>query len=287
MMKRIFPYLNFLLITVMIYLGVNAFYKIASAKLDIIPSSSTSQRASVAVKSETRPPITDYKSIVDRNLFNMDLGKKAKPKQVAIESLKQTELKVKLWGTVTGNDGKAYAVIEETRGKEQYLYKAGDTLKDAVIKLILREKVVLHVDGKDEILEMEKMQARGVPPRRGSAVRTPTRRQRTPVKKNIVLKRSQFEGELGDPEALIKQVRLRPHFTDGKPDGMMLTGIKPKSVFRRMGLRNGDIIIGVEEEMVQSVEDAVKLYQDMASAGETSIRIKRRGRVQTINYTIE
>jgi general secretion pathway protein C len=285
-MKRIFPYLNFLLITAMIYLGVDAFYKIASAKFDITPSSSTSRLASVAAKPETRLPITEYKTIIDRNLFKMDLGKEEKPKQVAVESLKQTELKVKLWGTVTGNDGKTFAVIEQAKGREQNLYKAGDTLQDAVIKLILREKVVLHVNGKDEILEMEKIQSQGSAPRRRASVRAPTR-QRAPVQKNIVLKRSQFEGELEDPEALVKQVQIRPHFTDGKPDGIMLTGIKPRSIFRRMGLRNGDIIIGVDEDAVQSADDAVKFYQNIGSGEATSIRIKRRGRVQTLNYKIQ
>ena len=289
MIKRVFSLLNLVLVTVFIYLGVNVFYKIATATLEVPAVVVPFHQSSSAISSEMSPSLAQYKPITERNLFNMDLGTRIKPEKLAIDTLTQTDLKVKLWGTVTGNDGRPYAVIEEARGKQQNLYRVGDTIQNATVKMILREKVVLHVNGKDEILEMEKVQSGRVAPARQRISRAPrtSSATRAPLEQNIVLKRSQIEEALKDPGALATQVKVRPHFTNGRPDGLLFTGIKPNSIFRRTGLRNGDILTGINEEEIQTIDDALKFYQDLSSSGGGTIQIKRRGRVQIFNYTVE
>ena len=143
--------------------------------------------------------------------------------------------------------------------------------------------MVLAVGGKDEILSMEEMNSSGVsrtiPPMQTGP--------RVLPKQNIVLKKSDLVNALQSPDAISEQARMRPHFRDGKPDGLMLTGIRPNSIFRRMGLRNGDIIMGVDEEDIRSVDDALKFYQGLKSSTNAKLQIKRRGRVRTLEYRIE
>lgn len=43
---------------------------------------------------------------------------------------------------------KTYAVIEEAKTRKQNLYRVGDTVENATVKMVLREKVVLNVDVK-------------------------------------------------------------------------------------------------------------------------------------------
>ncbi len=83
-----------------------------------------------------------------------------------VENIKPTERNLKLWGTVVGNDpAKAYAIIEETgnnsRQRKQSLHKRGDIVQGAQIKKILREKIILTADGKNEILRIVKPQSSG------------------------------------------------------------------------------------------------------------------------------
>jgi len=297
MTNRVLSLLNLLLVAGMIYLGVNIFYKIASARLIVGPESATRNRSPDAVQTETTQPIASYKPIEVRNLFNLDTGAEEKPlEKVAVEkleTLKQTELKVKLWGTVTSNTGKTYAVIEETKGRQQNLYRVGDTIQNALVKMILRDKVVLHANGKDEILEMEEVKTgsrstRRAPRQVARSGRAPQpRAPQVPLEQNIILKKPQLEAALKEPETLAEQVKFRPHFKDGQPDGLLLTGIKPNSIFRRMGLRNGDLLTGINEDEVDSVEGVLRFYQDLESNAEATIQIKRRGRLRTINYKIE
>jgi len=284
-MKRILTIINLTLITAVVYMGVHIFYKLVEAKLDGIPIVDTYQPPSVTAESNPIPPLSSYKAITQRNLFKIQNEKpKASDKSAAIDNLKQTELKLKLWGTVIDDDGKAYAVIEDSAKREQNLYHIGDTIQNASVKMILREKVILYVDGKDEILSMEKM----VSAASGRRARPPTRRSGAPSVKTqkIVLNRDQLVDALENVNDLMKQARFRPHFRDGKPDGLLLTGIKPNSIFRKMGLRNGDILMGANDEDIRSVDDALKLYQGLTSTASTKIQIKRRGRLRTMEYTV-
>jgi general secretion pathway protein C len=154
-MKIYFNILNILLISAAVYFGVNAFYVTATSKLDHGHQATSTGKPISSAEDRTVHPISYYNTIIKRNLFNTK--KKAdKIEPFNIETLKQTDLKLKLWGTVTGDRGKTYAVIEEQKERKQNLYKVGDTIQNATVKIILREKVVLNVNGKDEILELEK-----------------------------------------------------------------------------------------------------------------------------------
>ncbi len=158
MINRNFTIANFLLITVGVYLCVNAFYTIVTAQLDYGVSTDVPvNQASTSRVERSHPPLADYNVITKRNIFNSSAEKvvPAVETKVDLENLKETDLKLKLWGTVTGQNEAAYAVIEDTKAREQNLYRAGDTIQNAVVKLILREKVVLRVEDRDEILAME------------------------------------------------------------------------------------------------------------------------------------
>jgi general secretion pathway protein C len=204
-------------------------------------------------------------------------------KQIDIENLKQTDLDLKLWGTVAGNSAKAYAVIEDKKKRKQNLYRPGDAIQNATIKMIVREKVVLTVDGKDEILEMEKITkgGRATQPRRQQKSRRPARTQ------TITLRKSLIDETAKDIDKLSKEVKMKPHMENGQIDGMILTGIRPRSFFRRMGLRNGDIITSANGERITSPDAALKLLESFAASPSNSIEIKRRGRLRTINYKVE
>jgi general secretion pathway protein C len=280
MVKKLFPIINILLITVAVYLGVSAFYRIATAKVDKIDLYKPVRKQAASPKDEISHPLSYYKTIIDRNLFNTKTEIEKKTDQVDIEALEQTDLSLKLWGTVTGDKRKAYAVIEETKEKRQDLYRLGDTVQGATVKLILREKVVLRVNGKDEVLEIEEMLDEK------KFVKPSSKPSRLPRSQNITLKRSQIDTAVKDINSLMNQVKISPNFENGKPDGLVLKSIKPKSIFRKMGLRSGDVIKGVDGKDIESVDDALKLYESLNSSSSLQVQVKRRGELKNINYNI-
>jgi len=295
-MKKYFVIANILLITAGIYLGVKAFYQSVTAELEsAAPISRSDDKPAVSLEKEVRRPLAHYNTISKRNLFNTkeeeDKEKEETPPPEEPEKdMEETKLKLKLWGTVSGESKTTYAVIEDTKQRKQNLYREGDTLQNAVVKKILREQLILTVNGKDEILKMEEKTPGGrKTAKKGPSmpgVRNDENAEDVPTK-NLQIARSEVDEALSDVNNLMKQARIRPHFKDGKPDGLTLTRVKPKSIFRKLGLRSGDILMGVDGDPIESVDDALKFYDNLGSSSNLKLQIKRRGKLQNIDYNIE
>ena len=99
----------------------------------------------------------DYHVILERNLFGPAPGKgetAAAAGSGSTEDLQSTSLNIVLMGTVNGGKGADRAIILDKSTNKQQLYEAGDDIQGASIKEILRGKVILAYNGKDEMLDM-------------------------------------------------------------------------------------------------------------------------------------
>jgi general secretion pathway protein C len=285
--KAIFISVNLVCIAVAAYVAVDGFYGTISARLTQKPLSAQQDVFQVGHTDTTRRPLSAYKAVLDRNLFNTRSASAPQTEKVDVNSLEETKLNLKLWGTVSGTEDGDYAVIEDVKAREQNLYRTGDAIQTATVKEIFREKVVLTVNGKDEILQMQELTSGktisrpgGLPARGQTASSGAVRAQR------ISLRRSYIEQSMTDMASLMTQVQISPHMEDGVPAGLSLSSIKPNSIFRRMGLRNGDVITGVDGAEISSVDDALKLVDNLKSSSKLSVQLKRRGREKNIEYSI-
>jgi len=298
MVNRYFTIANFLLITLGAYLCVSIFYTLVTNRLDYAETATriTSNQADPQPDQGPIAPLSDYQAIITRNIFNSGnepVAETPKTETLDIDKLKETDLKLKLWGTVTGQNKRTYAVIEDTKDREQNLYRVGDSIQKAVVKLILREKVVLRVDDRDEILAMEEIdstkggRAGARSPRSSSPAADSPRLPVSSYPRKIRLRGAQIQNAMENLGQLMEQANLRPHIVDGQPAGISITGIKPNAIFRKMRLRNGDVITGVNGNTIESVDDAIKVVEQLSSGSNIQLQIKRRGREQTLDYSIE
>ncbi len=301
MIKKSFTIINIVLMTAMVFFGIKLFYSFVTAKLEAKIISADLRLTTPGQGGSNTPDnrsgtaqrrFAAYQPIVERDLFKT--GKAKTPDQTIkpseLENLKKTQLKLKLWGTITGNSGTTYAVIEDASKRDQQLYRESDKIQHALIKLILRKKVVLTVDGRDEILEMEEQldQAHRI----SSRQETETEEDAMPgfvdvEAEDVSIDRAQIDDALQDINSLMRQIRVRPYFEDGKPSGILLSGIRKNSIFEEMGLQSGDVVKGVNGKEIQSVDDALKFYQNLKSSNAVELQIQRNGDAQTINYQID
>ena len=283
-MNRLFFAINIVLITAISFLSVDTAYKIFAAQMSPVarPKIAIAKKKYGPAKLEI-PPLSQYKTILQRNIFHSSTKSVATAEKNVIENIKPTERNLKLWGTVVGDDpAGAYAIIEESgansRRREQSLYKRGDIVQGAEIKKILREKVILSANGDNEILRIAKPQSSGRIQRTGSQY---NQSRNQPIRQRRTLRSSQIQKALSNIDNIMSQANIRPH-----SEGFQITRIRPASIFRRLGLRNGDIITAVGNRPIQSVNDAMEIVQDLTAGGETSISLKRRGRTRIIDYRI-
>src|SRR5665811_1614516 len=68
----------------------------------------------------------------------------------------------------------------------------------------------------------------------------------TSARRRISLSRAQVDGAMNNINELKRKINNQPHTENGQADGMILSNIKPNSIFRRMGLRNGDILTAID-----------------------------------------
>lgn len=299
MPKRYHTMVNLLALSIVVYVGVGLFYNIVRSRLrHVDPMDFDMGSAVLQAAVYQKPGLNEYRLIGERNIF----GSADKPaeEEVAvvedIESLEHTTLKIALLGTVWGSPRNAYAVIEETIGRKQGLYKVGDAIQDAVIKMILRGKVVLTVGDQDQILTMDETpqppgtqrvasRTSGATPGRPTAQRPVSRSPGS--ESTVTVDRSDVEESLTNINRLLSQVRIRPHFRDGKPDGLAVSSIKDDSLFAKLGLQDGDVVQAVNDKEIRSPDDVLDLYKRLRSGSEVAIQIERRGRGETIHYRFQ
>jgi len=280
---RYYTLLNLLVLTVVIYCGVDIFYTLAGSKLTGVKTEQmTTEHLKETTTLEKRRAFDHYLAAANRDLFGavQDFGSGSR--ELNTEDLEPTALRIALLGTVSGDRENAVAVIQETIKRTQSLYKEGDTIQDATIIKILRGKVILRVGNKNQILTMEEQ---STSPGRGPVAWRSTGPIAPPQPgATITLDRSMVAQSLDNMNELISQVRVRPHYKDGQADGLMLSQVKPNSIFTKMGLRNGDIIQGVDGEPITSPDEIMELYEELKSGSSVSLQIGRRGQNKTLNY---
>lgn len=286
-MTRIyFTLFNLVALSVIIFAGVDIFYRLVRAELGQINTTEIVMQQTPETKRYTSSPLDDFRAIAERNIFGSLQKTSLEQGTEEIEALEPTSLKIALLGTVTGNDKYAFAVIEESDKRKQGLYRVGDSVQEAVVKRILRGKVVLRVGDKDEVLTMEEpSSSRKETPfpttktRPGRFTSGPTERA-----SSIVVNRKDLQKSLKDINELLTQVRIRPHFKDGRADGLSITRIRRGSIFAKLGLRNGDIVQGINGRSITSPDDVLALYEQLNSGTPMSLAITRRNQQRTINY---
>ncbi len=302
MRSYLFTTIHLLLLAAASYFAVGLFYQAKTGDLGTLSTAPPPARASIAAPREAARPVNQYRIIAERNLFHAAAPKEAQAasKDVDLTALQKTKLDLKLWGTlILDRDRDSYAVIEDRKAGGQNLYQSGDQVQQAMVKMILRERVVLDVDGRDEILQIEEFTgasgARSGGPVRGPApqvpdVEPPPEEPATPAEptsQSITLKREVIENAVGDVASLMKQVRIRPFFEGGKPAGLSLAGIRPGSVFAQMGIRSGDVIRSVDGQPIQTVDDIIGLYQGLSESEGLSVQVSRSGKIEEIHYSVE
>lgn len=277
MTKLYYTIVDLVAISLVVYIGVDVFYRIVSSELKEIHTKEVVVEQVPNVEVKKKIPLSDFRSITERNLFG-SLEKAAEGvKEEEVEDLEPTSLRIALLGTVTGDEQNAFAVIEEKDKRKQGLYRVGDSIQNATVKMILREKVVLRVGTKDEVLTMEESAASRREERPGPS---------QPAKKGstITVNRKELSDSLKNINKVLSEVRIRPHFKDGKSDGLSVSRIKAGSVFSKLGLRNGDIVQKINDKPINSPDDVLALYEKLKSGSQVSVEVTRKGQPKTMNY---
>jgi len=191
-----------------------------------------------------------------------------------------TRLNLKLWGTVTDESNRhTCAVIEDLTTRRQALYRPGASIQSATVKSIARESVVLSVDGRDEALVLAALSS-GAPDSFNPGPGDITQGK-------ISLARSLLEQAARVTSYTMNPAGLTRYLESEHPADLLITTLWPNSVFRRLGLRNGDVLTSVAGMPVTSAKDVAVLLTNLSFAADTAVQIKRDDRLQLPVYDVQ
>ncbi len=259
------------------------------------PAAFRKAEAQKKVPARPVPPLRAYAAISSENVFNSasapEQERDTAEQEEAEEPMEETELEVLLLGTAVGPPDDTFAVIQDKTSREQALYRVGDTVQEeARIVDVSRCRVVLNRDGSREILECIEPDERT--PRRA---RRAVRRTAGPSKGKGIrriernryrIDRERVQSALANVNRLMTQARVVPSLRGGENQGWKIFAIRPNSIFREIGLRNGDVVQSVNGRALRTPTKAFQAFRELRDARNLEVEILRRNRQVTLNYEI-
>jgi hypothetical protein len=98
--------------------------------------------------------------------------------------------------------------------------------------------------------------------------------------------RAFVEGLLADPSQLTKQTRIMPSIKDGVTRGLKLYGIRPDSLPKLLGFKNGDLIVRVDGTDLTGMDAAMAAYSRLRKSDRVEVVVDRRGETFTKVITL-
>ena len=200
-----------------------------------------------------------------------------------LENLPISSLNLMLTGVIASASG-GYALIS-VNGQAQEPFGVGQTVTgNAVLQAVYPDRVVIQRNGVLESLMLEGAEKspmeQWVPP--AAASRPPAAAanivRETGVNRYMV-EREQLAAQMRTPDFL-RQATMIP----SKSGGFEVQQIQAGSLYEKLGLRAGDVIKVVNGQPVNSVEDAIRLYQQMSDVGAVQMEITRDGKSEHLYY---
>lgn len=243
----------------------------------------------VARREEKRRSIDEYAAIIQRNIFNSQ-GIIPEPEGGDNGPARKTNLPFQLVGTVVLKDElKSIAAIEDKSQNLVFPVRVDDTLADkAKITKIERFKVYFinrstgYLEYVEIIDDLPQVSMRAPAPSHSKGGDGVTKTGDT----SFELDRKVVDNAVSNLTEVLQQARAIPNFENGMPDGYKIIQIVPGSIYEKLGIQNGDVVCGVNDEPINDPGKAFAFFNEVKSARNLKICVKRGGRKMTMNYDI-
>ena len=302
-MRGYLPVVNILLALVLVVVLCRGIYP--AVRLGSVPALTAENRAEeapVVTVPERRSP-ADYQIIETRDIFySKEISPAAPPIDLplAVPTAPPTPLKLELQGTSVYSDSKSggFAAIKDLRTGKEDVFPVGNSIWDtgAVIVSVERNKVTLERGGKKEVLLAYKEETAGLPPSPGKKP-APEKRYEDIIKELSPYKREVSKSGLHAAVGNIFQametsgIEVRRNYLNPKERktqrGYKVWNIPADSIVAAMGVRDHDIILRVNRQLLDSPKKALSLFQEVQNAKTVKLEVERNKRRVILSYKIK
>ncbi|NOY27622.1 MAG: PDZ domain-containing protein, partial [Oligoflexia bacterium] len=183
------------------------------------------------------------------------------------------------------------ALISHKGGEDATGYGIGDSLfgEGTVVSVEPRRVIIERNDGSREYIAMD-LDAK-VQKSTGRVLRNAKDDSEDGVEKvsdtKFIVDADLIEEAMKNPEKLASQIRVSPHKdASGTIDGYRLSGIRRNSLFKKLGIKNGDVVHAVNGQSLTSMSSAMSAYESLQNDKNFSFDVTRRNKRNTYEYEI-
>ena len=163
-------------------------------------------------------------------------------------------------------------------GDKIIFVEEGKSYKGYRLARVEREKAIFEKGGKLFTLKFELVRG---------GTNLSINSENTSNTREIVISRREIESITRDPAKMFTQIRLVPYIKEGKTKGFIFEWVKPGSLFYRLGIRRGDILVSINNMTITSGEDAFRILQMIRNEPSLKVVLIRRGKREEIDVRIE
>lgn len=265
----------------------------AVTSAEAMPGREASPAPRPAARSRTKKQYID--DILARNIFDPDaIGRESEEFEEMEEGDVVTDLDLVLIGTMVAvpeTFSSAFIAESKKEGKGQG-YGIGQKVLDAeIIKIESRKVHLKRANGQIEILSMDEedksVRASSEPSPAGEDADGEDAQIEQVSETKFIVERDLVDKYLGNLDGIARMGRAIPHRgADGDIDGYRLSGIRRNTVGQKLGIKNGDIVHGVNGQSLTSMQGAMAAFSSLQSESSFSFEVTRRGQKMTLEYEV-
>jgi general secretion pathway protein C len=229
---------------------------------------------------------TEVAPIVARNIFCSTCNERAEPAVVRpAPTTLPLALVAVLYAPPPFDVRSSLAVVRDTEDRRLSIVGIGDDVHGATVVDIDETRIHLRHQGRRELLHLLEPTDRAPSPVPAGGGLAATGISRV-GERAFEIERATLDVLLADTTGLMKAARIVPEVRDGRATGFRLHAVRPDGVFARIGLRSGDVVVGINGLPLTSPESGLEAFVKLRSASHVSLELEREGRRVSFDYRI-
>lgn len=287
-MRRLALPLNLLFSVVILITAARILADIASYKLGTSPAKLQSKGApqtNLPFLQQTQ--LQSFAVILEKALFGPAtkgiLTPALQPSASIRPPVSQTDLS--LLGTAIGSPRTSFILVRRNSSNEERVFKLGEKVFD-LGTLSAIKKETAEVRSGSQLITLRTPSAPAEPAKPAQPVAAATGvTQALPGGSGIIDQRA-LNAALDNIGQAMTDARLLPSVKDGKVEGFRVSEVKPQGVFAAVGLKNGDILMKINEFPIDSPEKAIQSFVTLKGQNRIKLDLIRDGAPTSLAYDI-
>jgi len=259
----------------------------------LYPRTAQKPSAATAAPASESQDLMSFAPILERGLFGKATQGKLSPMQgvtapgQASAPPAPSVSDLTLLGTAVGSFRETFALVLKGSTHEERVFRLGETVFSAGPLVSVKKDVAEIVVGGKRVKILTPNAVAAQPAQPAAPAQQPGGGLAAPTGAgNYVVDQRALNAALDNIGQAMTDARLLPSMKDGKVEGFKASEVKPQGIFGTIGIRNGDILLRMNDFPIDSPEKAIQSFASLKGQSRIKLDLIRDGQPTTFNYDI-